>query len=772
MNLRQASTAGSLGNRHMSTHQIRRSQEGRAVGRRSTTRLRFDELEGRMLLSIFDPACWGGHLNTDNLYEVSGIAMKPYLTIDFNLLKLGTTILGSAAGPGGAAGGLLTGTALDAVADLKGRVSIDVLDVIGKTRDATEPGGPWVTAYFEITAGISFSFSDLLPGLPPVLPGVVFVRSQDADHDPPRRFAEVESGYAKRFFPSQQPDECNFLNLDPVPFSGVRYTVGVEINYVNLLPLLPGLLGPLPLQIPSLAALSFEILNGRIVRGITTGDELQPSPTPPVSLNLDQPMPSYLDVSRPTQSFRVTMHDEGNLLAEATCLDGRAVPLIQLLGPNSEASFGSDGRAVLANSAPGTYNLMMHSRVGEAESCIVLARHPQRIDPDPADSSPAAPPFIDDFRDRYEDALPITLDTRGFALRAGFIDRENHPESGDGKDHDWFRVAAREDGPMLIEVLTPQSVLDAKVRVHGPDSKTLKVDLDEDPAVALIDVRAAQSFRIDVGPNTSGSTGRYTLRSRSRRLKEPSTEFRPVLHEGRLAVRVNGHPPRRLNDWSLTQLCSFAGAAKDTVNRLCPETAARVLTETLADRMDSETDLQALIMDDTVIRAVNGGQYRRLWNADVVTMLVGHAMGFEPPPKGFNGATGLYAGEQDLFVFMIDPNGWVEIGGEAFAPGFFVFNSEVGKRSVGITTFWFEAVCSNHIVWDASDITEFTRKHTGKVSDALSEIRRIIENLVRKRDERKDRFAEVIAKAMETEVKELLARKASRGRVWIANRLV
>jgi hypothetical protein len=164
--------------------------------------------------------------------------------------------------------------------------------------------------------------------------------------------------------------------------------------------------------------------------------------------------------------------------------------------------------------------------------------------------------------------------------------------------------------------------------------------------------------------------------------------------------------------------------------------------------VDAEMDLQALIMDDTLIRAVNGGQYRRLWNADVVSMLVGSAMGFEPPPKGFNGATGLYAGEQDLFAFLIDPNGWVEIGGEAFAPGFFVFNSEVGKRSVGITTFWFEAVCSNHIVWDVLDITEFTRKHTGKVSDALMEIRRIIENLVKKRDERKDGFARVIAKAM------------------------
>lgn len=50
------------------------------------------------------------------------------------------------------------------------------------------------------------------------------------------------------------------------------------------------------------------------------------------------------------------------------------------------------------------------------------------------------------------------------------------------------------------------------------------------------------------------------------------------------------------------------------------------------------------------------------------------------------GATGLYCGEQDLFCFLIDPAGWIEIGEEAFAPGFFVWNSEVGRRSLGIST--------------------------------------------------------------------------------------
>ena len=101
-----------------------------------------------------------------------------------------------------------------------------------------------------------------------------------------------------------------------------------------------------------------------------------------------------------------------------------------------------------------------------------------------------------------------------------------------------------------------------------------------------------------------------------------------------------------------------------------------------------------------------------------------------------------------MFCFLIDPTGWAEIDGEAFAPGFYVWNSEVGKRSVGIATFWFQAVCRNHIIWDATEVVEFTRKHTANVRDGLGEIRRLIETLVARRDERRDGFVKVVRKAM------------------------
>jgi hypothetical protein len=103
-----------------------------------------------------------------------------------------------------------------------------------------------------------------------------------------------------------------------------------------------------------------------------------------------------------------------------------------------------------------------------------------------------------------------------------------------------------------------------------------------------------------------------------------------------------------------------------------------------------------LLVQDSNVRSIHGTAYTRLWDADLVMTIREFAVDFQPPQKGVGGGTGLYAGEQDMFCFLIDPAGWCEIAGEPFAPGFFVWNSEVGRRSLGIETFWFQAVCANH----------------------------------------------------------------------------
>ncbi|NLE59993.1 MAG: DUF932 domain-containing protein [Planctomycetes bacterium] len=227
-----------------------------------------------------------------------------------------------------------------------------------------------------------------------------------------------------------------------------------------------------------------------------------------------------------------------------------------------------------------------------------------------------------------------------------------------------------------------------------------------------------------------------------------------------------------MNDWSFSQLCRLANVSKDTLNRLSPETAARALQETMPG---GDKPAQVLTSGST-IRSIHGTSYTRLHNVDLLNIVREFATDFRPPqeaaappteltspedtppweepekPARPRGGTGLYCGEQDMFCFLIDPMGWTDIDGEPFAPGFFLWNSEVGRRTVGIQTFWFQAICQNHIVWDAVDIVEFTRKHTANVHDSLGEIRRIIEGLVEKRDQRRDGFVQTIRKAMVTKL--------------------
>ena len=200
----------------------------------------------------------------------------------------------------------------------------------------------------------------------------------------------------------------------------------------------------------------------------------------------------------------------------------------------------------------------------------------------------------------------------------------------------------------------------------------------------------------------------------------------------------------QMTEWSFGQLCRLAGLPKQTVNRLSPDTAKRVFYETLPI---GEKPLQ-LLLRDRHVRSIHAASYTRLYSADLLDLVQECAPDFCPPQKAGTGGTGLYCGEQDMFCFLIDPGGWVEIDGQAFAPGFFVWNSEVGRRTVGIETFWYQSICANHVVWDAVETVEFARKHTTNVRESLSDIRRILCSLIAKRDERRDTFVQAVSRAM------------------------
>jgi len=134
------------------------------------------------------------------------------------------------------------------------------------------------------------------------------------------------------------------------------------------------------------------------------------------------------------------------------------------------------------------------------------------------------------------------------------------------------------------------------------------------------------------------------------------------------------------------------------------------------------------------LRAATGPNYGRIWNADTVDMLVdrfGDGVTGEWRVPGEFGKrvtvdrdnTTLYASDRDMFVFLADEENRIELPNRragrfgSFARGFFVWNSEVGKTTLGAGFFLFDYVCCNRIIWGADQYTEVRIRHTKGAPD-------------------------------------------------------
>lgn len=134
------------------------------------------------------------------------------------------------------------------------------------------------------------------------------------------------------------------------------------------------------------------------------------------------------------------------------------------------------------------------------------------------------------------------------------------------------------------------------------------------------------------------------------------------------------------------------------------------------------------------LRAATGPNYGRVWNNDIIGMLMdkfgdGRTGDFRVPGEfGKQVAitkdnTTLYGSDRDMFIFLADEENRVDVnnrrGGKAgsLARGFFVWNSEVGSQSLGAAFFLFDYACSNRIVWGAQEFKEIRLRHSSGAPD-------------------------------------------------------
>lgn len=204
--------------------------------------------------------------------------------------------------------------------------------------------------------------------------------------------------------------------------------------------------------------------------------------------------------------------------------------------------------------------------------------------------------------------------------------------------------------------------------------------------------------------------------------------------QGLVVVGPNGAPVAPTN-WAFGQLARLAGAPVEYMRDLDPTIAADCINYGLHRR--DVADVGVLLYKNggpAQLSAVTGPNYGRVWNASVADALVARfgdgLSGHWRVPGEFGKAvqvtkenTTLYASDRDLFVFLADEERRIELpdrrAGQkgSLARGFFLWNSDVGSRSLGVAFFLFDYVCCNRIVWGARAHEELRISHTASAPD-------------------------------------------------------
>ena len=211
------------------------------------------------------------------------------------------------------------------------------------------------------------------------------------------------------------------------------------------------------------------------------------------------------------------------------------------------------------------------------------------------------------------------------------------------------------------------------------------------------------------------------------------------------AISMNGSSePALLSNWAFGQLCTTVGAPAKYLRAL----PAEMTRDCLQYGLDGSRQSCKLLTRKECpefggppyhwTSAFTSQSYGRIWDADVVENLIKGVEGSSwktPPAKQMNESenSGLYASDRDMFVFMVNDENPIEIGNAKLGRGFFCWNSETGASTFGITTFLYNYICGNHIVWGAEQVQELKIVHKNHAlerfyTQAIPALNRFVEN--------------------------------------------
>ncbi|SYZ73762.1 conserved hypothetical protein [Candidatus Zixiibacteriota bacterium] len=192
------------------------------------------------------------------------------------------------------------------------------------------------------------------------------------------------------------------------------------------------------------------------------------------------------------------------------------------------------------------------------------------------------------------------------------------------------------------------------------------------------------------------------------------------------ALNLNGRSPQALlTNWSFSQLCQRVGAPAGYLRTLPAEMTAQCLEHGL---IMATGECKVLMRNSdqpgkedpiNLASAFTSPTYGRIWDYDVLTELIEAISnsGWHTPPYAYDEYSGLYASDRDMFIFLINDEEPIEVEESRLSKGFFCWNSETGAATFGLTTFLYNHICGNHIVWGAEQIEELRIIHRNRALD-------------------------------------------------------
>lgn len=236
-----------------------------------------------------------------------------------------------------------------------------------------------------------------------------------------------------------------------------------------------------------------------------------------------------------------------------------------------------------------------------------------------------------------------------------------------------------------------------------------------------------------------------TSREKPYNLRDLSVEPAPD-GEGLHLVTPRGRA--QFNHWSFGQTARLVGAPASYLAGLPAELAARCLNHGLTERAagTAQSDyfkLYARRPQDggavPTLRALTTDTYTRITDASLYPAAYrllteycsrdGHQ--FHPPTDWTGQPSGLFRGDRDSFMLLVDGGSIVEDpsapqGSGQMWRGVMIGNSEVGARSITIETVLFRYCCGNLNLWGAAYDARFRRRHVGAIDRrTMAELRDI-----------------------------------------------